>query len=138
LGLNFVNMVSGFGLQENVCFLGFLPQLEVHGLMQAADLFVLPSREEPFGIVLLEAMAHGLPVVASEVGGIPEVLPKLGDTWQVPVDNHQELAGVMLQALQGEYCPSAFNQDYALDFLWDKQVCRFEYIYTRLVKEFYD
>jgi starch synthase len=40
----------------------------------AAELFVLPSRQEPFGIVLLEAASLGTPVVASRVGGIPEIV----------------------------------------------------------------
>jgi glycosyltransferase involved in cell wall biosynthesis len=42
--------------------------------MSAADVFVLPSRAEPLGVVLLEAMACGTPCVASRVGGIPEIV----------------------------------------------------------------
>ena len=45
---------------------------KLRGLLAAADLFVLPSRDEPFGLVHREAAAHSLPVIASAVGGIPE------------------------------------------------------------------
>lgn len=43
-------------------------------LFQAADCFVMPSRQEGFGLVILEAMANGIPVIASNVGGIPEII----------------------------------------------------------------
>jgi len=127
-------MVASLGLQNHVKFLGFISQSQVHALMEAADLFVLPSREEPFGIVLLEAMAHGLPVVASKVGGIPEVLPSNDDVTLVAADDVQALAQAMLMMLaNNRLCDD--NRVHALDFSWDKQVQRFEGIYTSLLEQ---
>lgn len=56
-----------------------VPHEQIPQIMAEADLFLLPSRVEPFGIVLLEAGAVGLPVIAARVGGIPELL-KDGET----------------------------------------------------------
>ena len=57
------HMARNLGLEKNVLFTGFLPYKRVIALMKASKVFVLPSRREGFGMVALEAMACGLPVV---------------------------------------------------------------------------
>jgi glycosyltransferase involved in cell wall biosynthesis len=59
------------GVEDRVHLLGLRDDVDT--LLQAADIFVHPSRSEGLPLALLEAMAHGLPVVATHVGGIPEV-----------------------------------------------------------------
>src|ERR1035437_10475480 len=61
---------SAFG--GRLRFLG--SRRDVPNLLATMDVFCLPSRAEPFGVVVIEALAAGLPVVASRVGGIPEIL----------------------------------------------------------------
>ena len=73
------DLTRKLGLEQHVTFLRFRPQEEVRGWMQRARLLVLPSLEEAQGVVLLEALACGTPIVASQVDGIPEVVtPDVG------------------------------------------------------------
>ncbi len=65
-------MAAGYGIVDRVLFAGMLSDLRDE--LDGADLMIHPSVEEPFGIAILEGMRSGLPVVASRVGGIPEVL----------------------------------------------------------------
>ena len=74
-----MGLAQELGILDSVTFLGFQPQEEVRAWMQRTKLLVLPSLEEGLGVVLLEALACGTPVVASHVDGIPEVItPEVG------------------------------------------------------------
>ncbi|MEL6159315.1 MAG: glycosyltransferase family 4 protein [Cyanobacteria bacterium J06623_5] len=67
--------VVALGLQENVKFLGFLPEKQLPIAYQAADLTVMPSQSlEGFGLVLLESLACGTPTLCTPIGGMPEVI----------------------------------------------------------------
>src|SRR5205823_7830255 len=62
------------GIGDRVLFTGFMSQRPLYQLYRCADVAVFPSLYEPFGIVALEGMAAGVPVVASDAGGLKEVV----------------------------------------------------------------
>ena len=67
--------ISAHGLGDRVTVLGALPSERISELYLASDLFVLASRFESYGMVLTEAIAHGLPVVSTTAGAIPDTVP---------------------------------------------------------------
>jgi len=67
-------LAKSMGLGDHVRFLGFISDWELADLMVAADVLVIPSVYEPFGIVALEGMAAGTPVVATNIGGLSEII----------------------------------------------------------------
>ncbi|HWD39978.1 MAG TPA: glycosyltransferase family 4 protein [Fimbriimonas sp.] len=66
--------VEWTGLKDKILFTGFMANRSLHELYRVADVAVFPSLYEPFGIVALEGMAAGAPVVTSDAGGLPEVV----------------------------------------------------------------
>jgi glycosyltransferase involved in cell wall biosynthesis len=85
------------GVAAAVVFHGLRPKPDVAEILRGADLFVLASRFDTFGAVLVEAEATGLPVVATRVGGIPEVVA--GDALLVERDDPAALAAAIEEAL---------------------------------------
>lgn len=67
-------LAASLGIASRVKFLGAMSRSEIYSLLPSFDLFVLPSRQEGFGLVLAEAMAAGLPVIASNLPGPLEIM----------------------------------------------------------------
>ena len=85
---------------HTIQFHGQTPREITKALFWHANLFCLPSRSEALGVAILEALAAGLPCVATSVGGIPEIAQQLGGCILVPSDNPQKLASAINQAIQ--------------------------------------
>lgn len=95
-------LAISLGVYERIDFLGQQKRPEVAKLLRGSKLFVLPSRFETFGIVLLEAMACKKPVVASRAGGIPEIIENGKTGILVEPDNPDALAGALATVLQDQ------------------------------------
>lgn len=87
--------VKSWGIEGRVHFCG--ERSDVSTVLYASDLLVLNSRDEPFGLVVVEAMACGTPVLATSVGGIPEIVTDAENGWLVQPGNTAALASRLLQ-----------------------------------------
>ncbi|NOT57248.1 MAG: glycosyltransferase family 4 protein [Deltaproteobacteria bacterium] len=85
-------LASRLGIEELVIFTGELQKPEIAQLLQNCEFFVLPSRSEPFGITLLEAMTFGKAIIATKVGGIPEFVIDGHNGVLIPPDDSTALA----------------------------------------------
>ena len=86
------------GCDHAVTFLGW--RRDYPGPAGGWDVFVQPSLEEGFGVAMLEAMAQGLPAVASDVGGIPELVEPGVTGWLVPPGDEGALSRALLESLR--------------------------------------
>jgi len=93
-----VRTVASAGLTDRVHFTG--ERSDVASVLQASDLLVLNSVEEPFGLVLVESMSSGTPVLATRVGGIPEIVRDSENGWLVEKGDIAALASKLLELSQ--------------------------------------
>lgn len=120
---------------EGVFFLGHLPQDEVALFLNAADLSVVPSRVEPFGLVAVEALACGTPVVATNEGGLPDFVDERVGAL-VDVGDALDLAKTIVQEIRSNAKAEKgpFAAEYALEhFSWSGQVAKMVEVYRRVV-----
>ena len=94
------DMCQNFGISDRVSFTGYLSNEELAALYRGASVFVLPSRYEGFGMILLEAMAADVPIVSTAVGALPEVLGDAGIL--VPPDDPVAMAAAIGRILGSE------------------------------------
>jgi len=126
--------IARLGLQGTVELAGFQPNATA--LMPSFDIFVLPSLWEPFGLVLLEAMANGLPIVATDVDGVADVVVDGETGILVPPANPQALAQAILQLVQDPALASRMGQRgwgrCAREFTVERMVARMASVYEEV------
>jgi glycosyltransferase involved in cell wall biosynthesis len=127
--------IARLGLGERISFTGAVARERLMALYTAADLFVLPSRFEGYGMAFAEAIAHGLPVVGTRAGAIPETVPA-GAGMLVPPDDSEALAAVLRALIEdaGERERLAAGARAAAEALptWPEQAARFAQVLERL------
>ncbi len=102
-------VVKEMGLQDHVHFLGQVDLID--DLLKCADIFLLPSEQESFGLVALEAMNCGVPVIGTQIGGIPEVV-KHGETgYLFPVGEIGQMANAAIELLSSPELLATFRRN---------------------------
>ena len=103
-----IHQAAELGISDRVLFPGFVRGEELHGLYKAADLFVMPSISEPFGLTPLESLINGTPVLLSNQSGVSEVVTHAlkVDFW----DTH-EMANKILSALNYDCLIDSLTQN---------------------------
>ncbi len=96
-----ITLTHQFGLEEQIEFTGFIPDDDLSDYYRMADLFVLPTKElEGFGLVTLEAMASGVPVVGTPVGGTLEILGKFDSDFIFKDTTAESMAELIVEKYQ--------------------------------------
>jgi glycosyltransferase involved in cell wall biosynthesis len=131
IGAELRRQVAELDLGDAVRFLGPLPADRIREPLSAASVFVLATRNEGWANVFLEAMACGLPVVTTDVGGNAEVVcrPELGTV--VPFGDAERLLAALEQALCTNWDVQTIRR-YAEDNTWDRRVEDLRSLFCRL------
>lgn len=95
-------LVADLRLNDIIDFLGYLHDKDKYSYLKSADLCIVPSRYESFGIIILEAMACGIPIIASGVGNIPYLLKTQKNGLVVHPDDPKTLACEIIKLIKNK------------------------------------
>ncbi|GKS58902.1 LPS biosynthesis RfbU related protein [Nitrospira sp.] len=133
------SMAEDLGVIPYVVFAGDVPNSQIPALFRDCRFFVLPSRSEPFGIVLLEAMTFGKAILATRVGGIPEFVTDGANGVLVPSEDADALADRLREFLSdSSYLERIGKNGLAVaENVYDYRVVikKYEELYARMVAE---
>lgn len=122
---------------KNVHFLGHQNQDVLARIYNAADVSIVPSRIEPFGLVAVEALACGTPVVATDAGGLPDFINnEVGGL--VPVDDPESLAKAIIDEIENKTkkTKGVYANQYAYkNYTWEKQVAKMVDLYEKAIDD---
>lgn len=128
----FMRFLNAHKLKDNTEVVGQVPHDDVAKYMKRADFFILPSWSEGMPVALLEAMACGLPVIATNVGGIPEIVNE--DTGVlVEPKKPRELARGIMSALSKNW-DRKFIGEYAKNYTLEKNAEKTLGVYRKVLK----
>ncbi len=120
---------------KHVRFMGQHPQAEIARLLNVADVSVVPSRVEPFGLVAVEALACGTPVIATDAGGLVDFVDdRVG--WLVDVGDAGQLARAVIESIEthGKRTKGRVAAGYASQhFSWSQQVDKMLAVYHEVL-----
>jgi len=125
---------KSLGLKD-VRFLGHQPQPKIARLLNISNLSVVPSRVEPFGLVAVEALACGTPVIATNEGGLVDFVDeRVG--WLVDVDDPDQLSDAIIEAIRSDAKTNKgpVAASYAIEsFSWSQQVDKMISVYREVL-----
>lgn len=124
------------GIEDRVHAIGFAPDRDLPALYSAATVFVFPSLYEGFGIPLLEAMACGTPVVASDTSSIPEVVGQAG--LLVPPTEPEQLADATVRVVEDSGLRERLSKagiERAREFTWERAARQTLEVYRRVAAQ---
>ncbi len=126
------------GIEENVTFIGGLPQDELVSLFSGALATIVPSHYESFGMVAAESQAIGVPVLATRVGGLQEVVQDGKTGFLFENKNSRELAKLMIKISENDYLRKKLGKqakEFALEnFNWDNITDQTIMLYEESIK----
>ena len=128
---NLINLIEAFNLAHRVHLFGRATPIEVVRLLNGCRLAVVPSRWEPFGIVALETLAAGKPLVATEVGGIPEFVDGASEGIRLVEPNAESVAAGIQSLLKASLDASVkrCHRQIAAQYSWDKVADKYIEVY---------
>jgi glycogen synthase len=134
------NIVKSMGLEHKVLFTGFVDEENLQKLQKVADVSVVPSLFEPFGIVALEAMAAKSPVVVSDTGGLSEIVQHDVTGVKVYPNNTDSLAWGIAKILQDNNFSRTIRENAYKVILekydWDKIAQQTRHMYESVLGEY--
>jgi len=135
---NLSRQIKGLNIADSVFMVGGLAKEKVAQLMAAADVFVLPSRIESFGLTLLEASAAGVPVVCSNAGGVPEVFQDGFNALLYPSGDDNAMAKAIICLIQNKELAKSISAnaiETANRFTWEMAAERTVRVYEEVLQE---
>ncbi|WP_425556747.1 glycosyltransferase [Haladaptatus pallidirubidus] len=125
--------IEKLGLEDHVRLLGYVSNNSLKYWMSACDAFVLPSYSESFGLVQLEAMACGSPVVSTINGGSEEVVTSEDHGFLIDSpENHDALIDAMIRALRKDWNRDGIEA-HAKQFTWERVCVNIAHLYAELL-----